>query len=136
MIRELIIVARDKIGLLADISYILTKEKINIEQIGANAIGNNAVISLGVLSAKYNKARSALEKNKYSILPMESIIVKMKDKSGALAEMTRKLANAKISILNIHKLGKQNEYAFVSIIVDKQRKTKKILSNIIVNEME
>lgn len=130
------VIAKDKVGLLADISYVLAKEKISIEQIDANVIGENAIISLGFLSAKYEKAKTALEKNKYAVLPIHSFIVKLEDKPGALAEVSKKLANAKINILNVHVLGKQNGYVFDSIVVDKQKKAKKVLGSAVVNNTE
>lgn len=136
MIRELVIVSKDKVGLLADISYVLAKEKINIEQVDANVLHENAVVMVGVLSAKYEKAKDALKKNKYKVLPSESIVVRLEDKPGALAEMARKLADAKINMTNIHVLGKNGEYVYDSINVDKPREARKVLGASVVNESE
>lgn len=136
MIRELVIVSKDKVGLLADISYVLAKEKINIEQVDASVLNENAVVMVGVLSARYEKAKEALEKNRYKVLPSESIIVKLEDKPGALAEMSRKLADAKINMTNIHVLGKDGEYVFDSVTVDKPKEARKVLGSAVVNESE
>lgn len=134
MIKEMVIVAKDKVGLLADISYILAKEKINIEQIDVNVVGDKAIIIMGVLSAKYENARGAVEKNKYTVLPAESLIVKLDDKPGALAEMSRNLADAGINITNVHVLNKQGEYVYDSITVDKPREARNVLGSAVVNE--
>ena len=134
MIKELIVISPDKTGLLADISYVLAKEKVNIEQIDANVVGQNAIVRLGVLSAKYEQGRKALEASKYEVLSSESFVIKLEDKPGMLAEVSKKLADAKINVLNIHVLGKQNEYVFDSITVDKPKEAKKVLGSMLVSE--
>ncbi len=134
MIKELVIIAKDKIGLLADVSYVLSKEKINIEQIDANVFGEKGVITVGVQSAKYEAAKKALEKNSFEVLPAESIIVRLEDKPGALAELTRKLADAHVNILNVHVVGKKEGAVFDSLTVDKPKKARKVLGGAIVSE--
>ncbi len=133
MIKEVVVVSKDKLGLLADLSYVLAKEKINIENVDANILGERAVVRLGVLSAKYEKAKSALEQNRYEVLHADSLVVRLEDKPGALAEMTRKLADAKINILNAHVLWKQGAYVFDSITVDKPKEAKKVLGSAVAN---
>ncbi len=132
--KELVIIAKDKVGLLADISYVLSMEKINIEQIDANVMDEKAVITLGVLTAKYDKAKAALEKNRYEVLPAESLVVRLNDLPGALAELTRRLADAKINITNVHVLGKKDGAVFDSITVDKPRDARRLLGALVVNE--
>lgn len=136
MMKEIIIVSKDRVGLIADISYILANEKINIEQIDVNVTEDKAIIRLGVLSAKYEKAKSALERSGFEVLPPKSLVVKLEDKPGSLAELSKKLAEAKINILNIHVIGKNNTDVFDSIIVDKPKQAKKVLGNIIVSDAE
>ncbi|VVB98085.1 Bifunctional uridylyltransferase/uridylyl-removing enzyme [uncultured archaeon] len=134
MIKELMVIANDKVGLLAEISYVLAKEKINIEQIDVNVMGAKAVILIGVLSARYEKAKGAVEKNGYAVLPAESLIVKLDDRPGELAALARRLADARINILNVHVLNKQGEAVYDSITVDKPREARKVLGSAVVNE--
>jgi predicted amino acid-binding ACT domain protein len=134
MIKELTIVAKDKLGLLADISYVLAKEKVNIEQIDANMIGGRAVINVGVLGAAYTKAKAAVEKNGYEVLPAESLIVKLEDKPGALAELARRLADGKVNVMNVHVVGKEGTAVYDSITVDRPKEARAILGSAVVNE--
>lgn len=136
MIKGLIVVAQDKIGLMAEISYVLAKEKINIEQVDVDVAAAKAVISIGILSAKYEKARTALLKNNYEVLPSETLVVRLDDRPGALAELTRRLADAKINISNVHVFGKEGDYVFDSLTVDKPKEARKLLGDAVVNEME
>lgn len=136
MMKELVIVAKDRIGLLADISYILAKEKINIEQIDVNTADDKAIIHIGLLSAKYEKAKSAVERSGFDVLPVQSLVVKMEDRPGALAEVSKKLSDAKINIINVHVLGKNGSDVFDSILVDRPREARKVLGSAVVNEAE
>ncbi|MDD5337346.1 MAG: ACT domain-containing protein [Candidatus ainarchaeum sp.] len=132
MIREIILLAKDRLGLVADISYVLAKEKINIEQISANVVDGKTIIMLGVLSAKHEKAKSALERNGFEILPSKSLGVKLEDRPGALADVSRSLAEAKVNVLNIHILGKCEGNVYDSIVVDRPKEARKVLGSAIV----
>lgn len=136
MIKKLVIISKDKLGLLADISYILAKEKINLESIDANAVENKAIITLGVLSAQYKKAKEALKRNKYKILSEKSFMIQVKDKPGMFAELTKRLTDARINILNCHAIGKQDGYIYVSINVNKPKHAKVVLEDVIISATE
>ncbi|MEW6528474.1 MAG: ACT domain-containing protein [Candidatus Micrarchaeota archaeon] len=135
MIKGIVIISKDKIGLLADISYIFAKEKINIEQIDANLVDNTAIIMLGVESTKYKKAKAALIRNKYHILAEKSFVVKLEDTPGSFSKLTKKLADAKINILNVHVIGKEGKYVYDSITVNKPKDAKDILRDELVEEL-
>ncbi|MFA5077578.1 MAG: ACT domain-containing protein [Candidatus Micrarchaeia archaeon] len=136
MIKEIILLAKDRLGLVADVSYVLAKEKINIEQINVSVVDEKAIIMLGVASAKHEKAKVALERNGFEILPAKSIVVRLDDTPGTLAEVSRKLSGAKVNVLNIHILGKKDGSVFDSIVVDRPREARKVLGSAVVNESE
>ena len=134
MIKELDVVAKDRVGLIADMSYILAKNKINIESIDTGGLGETVIVKVGVLSAKYDRAKEALKENGFEVLPPKALIIRTKDEPGTLAEVTRKLADKKVDILEIHLLGKKDEYHYFSVIVDKQKEAMKVLGDHLVNE--
>ena len=45
---EIVITTRNKVGLLADISYLLGHAKVNIEAISVSVAGGKAFINIGV----------------------------------------------------------------------------------------
>ncbi|MEM2948630.1 MAG: ACT domain-containing protein [Candidatus Anstonellales archaeon] len=119
------IVAEDRVGLLSDISYILGKEKINIESISTNSVGNTAVIVLTVKDAK--KTASILKKNGFNVVAEEAFIVQLEDRPGELHKMTKLLASNKINIKNVFVVTKGGGKAILSVIVDRPRKAAKLL---------
>lgn len=134
MVKELRIISKDKVGLLADISYVLGMEKINIERIDVQVLGDMAVIDIAVAAPRYDQAKRAIEKNKYEVLATDAMVVKLEDKPGALAEMSRQLAEKGINITHIHVIGKQGVHVFDSITVDKPEEARKLLADRIANE--
>lgn len=123
--KTLTIVADDKVGLLADISYILGKAKINIENISVDVIGGKAVITLGV--ADRERAKGVLEAANYKVNDVESIVVKLQDKPGELSKITNMLAKEGINITNVHMITKDGKNTIIALIVDKPRKAEIIL---------
>ena len=137
MIRKISIIAKDRVGLLSDISYILAKEKVNIEEIDAQAIeGEKAVIMLGVESNNYDKAKKALERNGYAPLPENSFIISLEDKPGELAKISKILSERKINILKVATVGRNKErnVMLVEIVVNKPKEAKRILDEYVVSE--
>ena len=123
------ILCDDKIGLLADISYILSKNKINIEAITTNTVGKKAIIILVV--NKPDKAIQVLSNNGYSNLSQDYFVVKLEDKAGELNKITQTLADAKINISNVHLLGRDGNSSLVAIKADKMRKAKELLKDML-----
>lgn len=123
------IVAQDKVGLLADISYILSKNKINIETISASGVGGKAIIILTVSNSA--KALDVLSKNGYGNLSEDYIVVKVKDTPGSLSKLTAMLASAKINIENVHLLSRDGKNSLIAFKVDKTRKARELFKDVL-----
>jgi hypothetical protein len=127
------IVADDKVGLLADISYILAKAKVNIESINVNVVSGKAVIALSLSDAV--KGKEVLESSGFSIEEMNAVIIKLEDKPGELNRVTKMLSEEGINIKNVHMLSKDGKTTMLSILVDNPRKAALILKdNLIAKE--
>lgn len=125
--KTLTIVADDKVGLLADISYILGKAKINIENISVDVVGGKAIITIGVSDKE--RTKSVLEAANYKVNDVESIVVKLQDKPGELSKITNLLAKEGINITNVHMITKDGKNTIIALIVDKPRKAELLLKD-------
>jgi len=119
------IVADDRVGLLSDISYILAKEKINIESILASSVGGKAVVVLYVKDAK--KTSGVLKKNGFNVFSEEALVIQLEDKPGELHKVAKKLSENKINIENVFVIAKSGGKTLLSITVDRPRKALKLL---------
>lgn len=132
--KVLTIVEKDRVGLLLDISYILGKEKINIETISASVVGDKAIIVLQVKDEK--KALKVLKKNGFNVLETNTIAIALEDKPGKLAEVSKLLVDSGINILNLNVTSRANGITVVTMAVDKPRKARKVLKDYLIEEMQ
>jgi len=128
------IVSDDKVGLLADISYILAKANINIESLNVDVVGGKAVIMLSVKDDV--KARSALEASNYKVNADNTIVIKLDDRPGELSKVTRMLADEGVNIENVLMLSRDSKNTILSMSVDKLSKAQKLLKQYMIAEKE
>jgi len=124
------IVADDKVGLLADISYVLGKAKINIESINVDNVGGKSIVSL-TLSDR-DRGKSVLEASGYSVSDLDSVILKLSDKPGELSKITATLSKEGVNIQNVHMVSRDGTNTIISLIVDKPKKAESVLRDYLV----
>lgn len=132
--KTITIVADDRVGLLADISYILGKAKVNIESIGVDVVATKAVITLSIKNA--DKAKQVLEQNGYKVTETNVLVIKLEDKPGELSRITTMLAQEGINISNVHMLSRDGKTTILALVVDKPRRARKMLADCLVNKEE
>ena len=120
-------VAEDKVGLLADISYILGKAKINIESLSVEVQGNKCLIDISVKDDE--KATSLLANNGYQVLKADVMVVKIKDEPAQMAQFTSRLAKEKINTVSMRLITKENGYDTYALQVDHTAKAKRVLAS-------
>jgi hypothetical protein len=131
--KSITIVADDKVGLLADISYILAKESINIESLNVDVISDKAVIILNVKEG--DKARTALEASGYNVTEENMVIVKLDDKPGELSRITKMLASEGVNIDNVLILTRDGKNTVLSLAVDNTKKASEILKDCLITDI-
>jgi hypothetical protein len=128
--KQITVVVADRVGALAELSYLLGKARINIESLSVEAQGGKSIINLVVSNEK--KAEQLLTSNGYHVLASEMLVVKMKDVPGELAALSKKLQKAKISIESIYLLARGEGNSLNALMVDKPKKAKKVLSEYLI----
>ncbi len=93
---EIVITAKNKVGLMADISKTLANEGVNIEAVLGYEVGKTGKILL-VTNANI-RIVNALKKKYKSVKETEVVIVNLENKPGALKVVTTELGKAKIDI--------------------------------------
>lgn len=124
--KQLTVITDDTVGRLADISYVLGRSKINIESISVGIVGGKALIYLTLKDDA--RAKQLLEASGYQVAASDVFLVKLPDTPGALADLTKQMADAGINIENVHIVAKGEGYVVDSFRVDKPAKAQKILA--------
>lgn len=124
--KQITLVVDDKVGLLADISFILGKSKVNIEAISVGLVGGKAVINLSVKD--YKHAVDVLSANGYKCLESDVLVVKLSNKPGELAKMSKLLVEEGVNIENVTVLSQGGGFSLYGLKVDKMAKAEKALA--------
>ncbi|MBN1170456.1 hypothetical protein JXA56_05495 [Candidatus Micrarchaeota archaeon] len=126
------IVAEDKVGLLAEISYILAKSKINIESVNVDVVSKNAVISMSISDP--NKGRQVLESAGYKV---DTNFLVMRIKKEDVERIKKELQDAGVRISEFNLLCGDEKVQVYSLAVDKKKKAGKVLGEfLITNESD
>jgi hypothetical protein len=132
MMKCVTIIADDKVGLLADMSYVLSKAKINIESINVDVVAGKAIISTCLSDA--DKGKKVLEQAGYTVEEMNAVVIKLADEPGQLNKITTMLSKEGINIQNVHMLSKDNSTTALSIIVDKPKRASTLLKEFLITK--
>jgi len=130
--KSITIVADDKVGLLADISYILGKAKVNIDSLTVDVVAHKAVVVLSVMDSE--KGRSVLEASGYKVTEANMVVVKLPDQPGALSDITGVLAKQHVNIANVLTLSRDGKETVLAISVDKPKKAQELLKQYLLNK--
>ena len=130
--KSVTVVAEDRVGLLADISYLLGKAKINIESISVDVVAGKAVIALTLKDDI--KAKQILENSGYKVAESNVVVVKLSDQPGELSKITNMLAQDKINIENVHMLSRDGNATVLAIVVDKPKRAMKLLESFLLHK--
>ena len=124
------VVAKDHRGLVAEITEQLTRYSINIDSIHAELVGTTALLQIetGDVEAAYQCLREA----GFNVVSRAGILVRVKDEAGALARISRQLADCDIDIRGINMVERHDGFNIVSISCSDQDKAKSVLGEIVV----
>ncbi|VVB57693.1 ACT domain protein [uncultured archaeon] len=125
--KQLTVMGPDKLGLLADISYILGRSKINIETVSAASAGGRAFIIMGLSNTE--RAAALLKANHYEVMEADVLVVKLEDKPGELGRVSQMLTDAGVAIQNVSILAKGPGVVFDAIQVDKVETARRVLKD-------
>lgn len=126
----IMIINKDRKGLVALISELLGKHRINIDSI--NAQSKNGLAEIRLCTSENDTALSILNESGFKAVPNENILVRIDDKPGALGRISRTLSENNIDIRGITMVEQNDGANIVSIVTDKDDKAREILNDALV----
>ena len=125
--KQLTVLAPDRVGLLADISFILGRSHINIETVAAASVDGKAIVVMSFSNVE--RAATLLKANHYEVLEDDVLVLKLPDTPGELARASQTLTDAGISIRNVSILAKEGGVVLDAIQVDKAQAARRLLKD-------
>jgi hypothetical protein len=128
-LRELVVIAKDRVGLLAKISKILVDKKINVDSVSVETLGGDAIIHL--VASQENEAIKLLKDAGYKAVLSDVIVLKISESPGELAKVAGILADAGINIRSVHFIRKEYDKGLFAVKVDKADEAVRLLKDYI-----
>jgi hypothetical protein len=103
-------------GALAGLAEALAEHGVDVRTVAVGAVGG---FGCAVLSTSNDAAAGeVLRRAKYTFVECEALTVAVPDRPGALAQLTRRLADAGVNIVGVLTLGRHQGKAELAISVD------------------
>lgn len=128
--KHLRVVVPDKTGVLAEVTDLLAARKVAILDFSVEAHGAAAVVRIGVEDV--DAALEVMADAGYDAVSDQVLLARIEDKPGALAELSRDLAEAEINIRSLHHVRREGGHALVAISTDDDWRARKVLGEVIV----
>ena len=128
--KALNIVQEDHPGLMAEVTTLLEKEEIAVQDFAGLTVGNTAVISLTV--ERYKDAFRLLSDAGYRVIASGHLLVRLEKHPGALAELSRRLAEEQVNVRGMHIVNKDENAGIVALETVDYEKAREVLKDILV----
>lgn len=125
MVRQLVVFVENRPGSLADLASVFAEAGVNVKALLLEGSVDFGAARVHVSNLR--KAEQALTEAGYQFQVGDAIIVHMTNEPGKLAEVSRKLAKAKINVESVFGTTSENGDAEFVFMVDDAAKAKKVL---------
>ena len=122
---RIIVMAKNEVGVIADISRALADEGINIDSISAEGLDEKGVITL--VADNDDEALRVLTHAGFKTVSDESLVLRLKDEPGALAKVAERFKNAGVNIQSLHIVDRRNGHAIVALSADDRAKAETLV---------
>jgi len=112
-LERIVIMARDDVGVLADITSVLAQASVNLESINTQVNGEHGTIIISTDDT--NRALTALAGAGYSAVTDDALLIRLKDEAGALARVAQRFSEAGINIRSVHILDRKDGFATIAL---------------------
>ena len=110
---RIVIMARDEVGVLSDITATLAQASVNLESINTQVNGEHGTIIISTDDT--DRALVALADAGYSAVTDDALLIRLKDEPGALARIAQRFSEAGINIRSVHILDRKDGIATVAL---------------------
>jgi hypothetical protein len=130
--KTLTIIQQNHPGLLAEITTLMEQAKIPLSDFSGQVVGDTAVISLTV--KPFVEAFRLLSEAGYRVVTSDHLLIRLEQHPGALAELSRRLAEAQVDVRAMHIVNTDDKAGIVALETVDYERARSVLSEILVLE--
>ena len=113
---RIIVMAKNEVGVIADISRVLADKGLNIEAISAEALGDKGVVTL--TTNDDDDALRVLTDAGFKTVTDEALVLRLRDEPGALARVAERFKDAGVNLQSLHIVDRRDGYTTVALAAD------------------
>ena len=132
--KSLTIIQETRTGLLAEITTLLERHNIDLRSINASTADLLAVINL--TANPYQLCFQVLTDAGFTVFANEQVLIRIKDQPGALADISRRLANVQVDISSVHLINREGEHCIVALETENDFSARQVLHELLVKGFE
>lgn len=110
---RIVIIVRDRVGLIADIARALADANVNIESLDTEKTGEQGIMTL--TTDDTDRALHALREAGYRAATDDALIFRLPDQPGSLARVAERFKEAGVNIQSLHILDRGDGQATVAL---------------------
>ena len=122
---RIVVVARNEVGVIADISRALADAGINIETISAEGGDDQGTITL--TTNDQDAALRVLSSAGFKAVTDESLVLRLPDEPGALAKVAERFKQAGVNIQSLHILERKAGHTLVALAAEDREKAQQLV---------
>ncbi len=130
--KQLTVLVPNRTGVAAAVMSVLAEHDVNIEEFDIEGVEERGVIVLSV--DKYDEALRALRDHGYQAITQDTLLVRLKDRPGALAAVAVKLRDAGLDLRSMHIVRRDAGETLASLVTSDHVRAAEILRDLLVVE--
>lgn len=128
--RNIRVVVPNRPGILAEVTEVLASHAIGIERIIVEAHGNGALVRMAI--ERDDEALKVLTEAGYEAVTDDVLLAYVDDRPGALAQLSRRIADGHVNIRSMHHVRREDGQALVAISTDDNDRARSLIGESIV----
>jgi hypothetical protein len=126
--KEITVITKDRAGVLAEVSEVLGKHGLNIDSISLETSENKTAV-VHIFTKHDAEAQKILASSGFKVVDSQVLLVRLQDKPGELARMSKLLNDAGLGISDIYMLDKQKNEGIFALKTSDNAKAKKTITD-------
>jgi hypothetical protein len=127
-VQRITVVSHNRPGVLAEVTELLASKDVSISSIVAQTYGTDGVMHIDVEDADQDKALAALTTGGYHAVTEDVLLARIKDRPGALAELSRRLSEANLDVRGLNMVQRDDGWAVVAIATSDNMRARNVLA--------
>lgn len=130
--KQITVLVRNETGVAAEITSALAERGVNIEEIEMEGIEDRGIVVLTV--DRYDEALRTLRDHGFKAITQDTLLVRLEDRPGALAQVAVRLRDADIDLRSLHIVRRAGGVTLASLVASDTARAAEVLRDVLVVE--